>query len=188
MQGVVVVVVCMGAGGGGAAPARQEGRGAPPRARARLWALGCSLWRLPKWQPFLTSGAGIPLLSACPPLMPHPTPPHPPLAVYAIYLLAVRPYNVAVVGGFELTATVCTLCMLGLAMAVMDGRGESDLMRWVQAALGTVDRQRRAASRAASEAARACPALGRAASWAEREEHALGAGPPALNPLLPAAA
>ncbi|KAL4434011.1 hypothetical protein ABPG75_000452 [Micractinium tetrahymenae] len=48
---------------------------------------------------------------------------------YAIYLLAVRPYNVAVVGGVELTATLCTLCMLGLAMAVMEGRGESDLTR-----------------------------------------------------------
>lgn len=38
-------------------------------------------------------------------------------------------------GGFELTATLCTVCMLGLAMAVMDGRGESDLTRWVPAEL-----------------------------------------------------
>jgi len=56
--------------------------------------------------------------------------------VYGIYLLTVRPYNVAVVGGFELTLTLTTLCMCGLAMAVMDNRGRSDLTRWVACMVG----------------------------------------------------
>ena len=50
-------------------------------------------------------------------------------AVYTIYLLAVRPYNVALVGAFELVTTLCTLATSGLTMALMDGRGSSDFTR-----------------------------------------------------------
>jgi hypothetical protein len=48
---------------------------------------------------------------------------------YAIYLLAVRPYNVALVGAFELAATLSALTVTGLAMALMDGRGADDVTR-----------------------------------------------------------
>jgi hypothetical protein len=41
----------------------------------------------------------------------------------------VRPYNVAVVGGFELVTTLTTLVCCGLAMVVMDGRGSSNISR-----------------------------------------------------------
>ena len=51
------------------------------------------------------------------------------MPVYAIYLWSVRPYNLALLGGFELATTLATLCALGLSMAVMDGRGASDVMR-----------------------------------------------------------
>lgn len=50
-------------------------------------------------------------------------------AVYTIYLWAVRPYSVALVGGFELAGALATISMCGLAMSVMDGRGSSDLTR-----------------------------------------------------------
>lgn len=40
-----------------------------------------------------------------------------------------RPYSVALVGGFELASALTTLTTCGLAMAVMDGRGSSDLTR-----------------------------------------------------------
>ena len=40
-----------------------------------------------------------------------------------------RPYNVAVVGGFELVTTLTTLVCCGLAMVVMDGRGSSNISR-----------------------------------------------------------
>jgi hypothetical protein len=41
----------------------------------------------------------------------------------------VRPFNVALVGGFELVTTLCALSTTGLAMAVMGGRGSSDFTR-----------------------------------------------------------
>lgn len=59
---------------------------------------------------------------------PIPTQPNP-QTVYLIYLWAVRPYGIAVVGAFEAAAALCTLCMCGLVMALMDGRGSSDLTR-----------------------------------------------------------
>lgn len=40
-----------------------------------------------------------------------------------------RPYSVALVGAFELASALTTLTICGLAMAVMDGRGSSDLTR-----------------------------------------------------------